>query len=281
MNCLQVRARLAAFVSGDLSAGDAAAVEAHLEGCTFCRSEAAKFERCEEALGVLGAVEEAPDLSEDLRGRIAAPLRWRPRWGAAGAVAGVAVAVTAVALLLLGPPKAPVPSAPMVREEVTRPAVVSMPEIPDVTAEVLAETSPPAESPPAIANAPRPVPADVMPEQAAIPAVVSVPVQGQPAGFEEGAMMEAAPVRFEEEMAMEAAPVMASLTTEPERGGGVVLLLGQPKQAQHASSCYLEVSLPDGARSVFERIAKLEAAGAPRVIQISCEKIAPQPKAQN
>lgn len=268
MNCLQVRARLAAYVSGDLSAGDAAAIGDHLEGCTFCRSEAAAFERCEEALGVLGAAEGAPDLSEDLRRRIAAPLPWRPRWGVAGAVAAAAVAVTAVAVLLLGPQKAPAPSAPIVREDVTQPAVVSMPQVPDVTAEIPAETPPPADSPPATASARRPVPAEVMPEQAIIPAVVFVPVQGQPAGFEEGAVTEAA-------------PVMASLTTQPERAGGVVLLLGRPRPAQAASSCYLEVSLPNGARSVFERIAKLEPAGAPRVIQISYEQTAPQPKAQD
>jgi hypothetical protein len=69
---------------------------------------------------------------------------------------------------------------------------------------------------------------------------------------------------------------MPSLTTQPERAGGVVLLLGKPERAQHASSCYLEVSLPNGARSVFERIAKLEAPGAPRVIKISYEEIAPE-----
>jgi hypothetical protein len=262
MNCLQVRARLAAYVSGDLSAGDAAAVEAHLEGCTFCRSQAAAFERCENALGVLGAVEEAPDLSEDLRGRIAAPLRWRPRWGMAGAVAGAAVVVTALAVLLLVPQEAPVPSAPVVREEVARPAVVSMPEVPDVTAEILAET------PPAMVSAPHLVPAGVVLEQGTIPAVVSVPVQGQPAGLAE-------------EAAIEAGPAMASLTPHPERAGGVVLLLGQPKTPQPASSCYLEVSLPDGARSVFERVARLEPPGAPRVIQIRYEHTAPQPKAQD
>jgi anti-sigma factor RsiW len=269
MNCLQVKARLAAYVSGDLSAGDAVAIEAHLEGCTLCRSEAAAFERCEEALGVLGAVEEPPDLSEDLRRRIAAPLPRRPRWGVAAAVAGAAVALTAIVVLLLGPRKAPPPGPPILREDATQPAVVSMPQLPDAAAEIPAETPVPAQSVPVRVSAPRRVPAEVIPEQAASPALVSVSDTGaEPTGLEEGAMMEAA-------------PAMASLTTRPERAGGVVLLLGKPKPVEHASSCYLEVSLPNGARSVFERIATLEPAGAPRVIQISYEQIAPQPKAQD
>jgi hypothetical protein len=250
-------------VSGDLSAGDAAAIGDHLEGCTFCRSEAAAFGRCEQALGVLSAVQEAPDLSEDLRRRIATPLPWRPRWGVAAAVAGVALAVTAIAMVLAGPQKAPAPSVPIVRENVTRQPVVSMPQAPDVTVAIPAETSVSPHSPPVIVSAPRPVPAEVVLEQATIPAVVSVPGQGQPAGLAEVG-------------AIEAGPVMASLTTQPERAGGVVLLLGRPKPAQHASSCYLEVSLPNGARSVFERTAKLEPAGAPRVIKISYEEIAPE-----
>ncbi len=281
MNCRQVRTRVAAYVSGDLSARDAAAVEAHLSGCASCRSEAAAFERCEEALGVLGAVEEAPDLSEDLRRRIAAPLPWRPRWAAVAAVGSAALALTAMAVLLLGPREAPGPSLPVARETVTRPAVVSMPPAPDVTPEAPKVRPPAAQSPPVSVSAPRLVPAEVTPEPAVIPEVVSVPLRGQPAGIEEGAVMEAAPVRLGEGMAMEAAPAMASLTTQPERGGGVVLLLGQPEPVRPASSCYLEVSLPDGARSVFERIAKLEVPGGPRVIQISYEQTAARPKAQD
>ncbi len=281
MKCREVRKRLAEHVAGELFPSEEEAIAAHLAQCATCRAEAAVLERCERALGALGTVEEAPDLSEDLRRRIAAPIPWRPRWGLAAAIAGAAVAVTVMAVLSLWPQKAPAPGPPMVREEVAEPAITSMPHALDVTVEVPAETSPPVESPPSIVSAPRPVPAEVVLEQAAIPAVVAVPVRGQPAGFGEGAMMEAAPVRFEEEMAMEAGPVMASLTTQPERAGGVVLLVGKPEPVRTASSCYLEVSLPDGARSVFERTAKLEPPGAPRVIHISYEQTAPQPKAQD
>jgi predicted anti-sigma-YlaC factor YlaD len=263
MKCREVRKRLAEQVAGELFPSEQEVIAAHLAQCAACRAEASVLERCERALGVLGAVAEAPDLSEDLRQRIAVPLPWRPRWGVAAAVAGAALAVTAMAVLLLGPRKAPAPGVPMVREDVTEPAVVSMPHALDVTLETPAETSPPARSPLVSVSAPRPVPAEVVLQQAIIPAVVSVPGQGQPAGLAE-------------EAAIEAAPLMASLTTQPERGGGVILLLGQPEPVRPASSCYLEVSLPNGARSVFERVAKPDVAGRPRAISISYEETTPE-----
>jgi hypothetical protein len=269
MNCLQVRPRLAAYVSGDLSAGDAAAIEAHLDGCTLCRSEAAAFERCEQALSVLGTVAAAPDLSEDLRRRIVAPVPWRPRWGVAAAVAGLAVAATAMAVLLLAPRKAPSPGPPIVREDVTRPRVVSMPQAPDVTARGPTETPPPTHSPPATVSAPRPVPAEVGPAQVASPTVVFVPLHATE------------PAELEEEAPIEAAPIMASLTTTAGQPGGVVLLLGRPEPVRPSPSYYLEISLPNGARSVLQRGATVGAPGAPRVVQISYEHIAPQTKAQD
>jgi len=269
MKCSEVRKRLSEHVAGELFRSEQEAIAGHLAQCGACRAEAAVLERCEQALGVLGAVEEAPDRSEDLSRRIAAPLPWRPRWGAAAAVAGVAVAVTAVAVLLLAPPKAPAPNTPIVREAARGPAVVAIPQAAEVKPETPAETPSPTHVPPATVSAPRLVPAEVAPQQVASPTVVSVPDRG------------AEPAELREDTTIEAAPVMASLTTRSEPAGGVVLLLGRSERARHSSSCYLEVSLPNGARSVFERVAKLEAAGTPRVIEISYEQIAPEPKAQN
>lgn len=269
MTCREARRKLSEYAAGELSAEDAERVAEHLARCEVCRAEAGAYRRTEDALCALARVEKAPDLSGDLRRRIAVPLPWRPRRGTATAVAGVAVAVTAVAVLLLGPPKARAPNTPIVREAAPGPAVVAIPEAPKVKPEIPAETPSPTHLPPATVSAPRLVPAEVPPEQVMTPAVVSVPVRV------------AQPAEFEEETTIEAAPVMASLTTRPEPAGGVVLLLGRCERARHSSSCYLEVSLPNGARSVFERVAKLEAAGTPRVIEISYEQIAPQPKAQN
>jgi anti-sigma factor RsiW len=269
MRCRPVRERMSEYLDGELPPRERVAIEAHLEGCAECRAEAEALRQAEDGLKTLAAVEPAPDLSEDLRRRIAIPLPWRPRWGVAAAVVGAAVVVTAVAVLWLGPRKAPAPSVPLVREDVTQSAVVSMAQAPDVTAEIHSEMPPPADSPPATVSAPPPMPAEVVPAQVASPTVVSLPVHA------------AEPAELEEEAPVEAAPIIPSLRTEPERAAGVVLLLGRPKPAEPASSCYLEVSLPNGTRSVFERIAKPERAGALRVIHISYEQSAPQPKAQN
>lgn len=272
MRCRQVRQKLSEYAAGELFPSEAAAVRRHLDRCERCRTEAEAVRRAEAALVRLADIEQAPQLTADLRAHIAsgpAASRRRARIAAAAglAVAAAAVAATGAAVLLTGPRKAAAPHAPTRSDSTIPPAAASRPQTPDVTPEVRAETSLPVQ-PPAIVGAPRPLPAEVMPEQAAIPAVVSVPVQGQPAGLDEGAVMEAA-------------PAVASLMTQPERGGGVVLLLGQPEPVRPSPSYYLEVSLPNGARSVSERIAKLEPAGAPRVIHISYEHIAPGSEAQD
>jgi hypothetical protein len=277
MKCDEVRTRLSDYVGGDLFPSEQEAVASHLAQCATCRTEAAVLQRCERALGVLGVVAEPPDLSEDLRRRIAAPLPWRRRWGAAAAVAGVAL-VVAVVMALAWPRDRARDVAPPLPVFVEAPAPVeaepAVPEGVEVTPPPLVVTAaePPAtevvEVPQPTVRAPSPVPAEVVPQQASVPTVVSVRVQAPPAGLEAEAVMEAV-------------PVTDSPTTQPGQTGGVVLLLGQAEPVRPPSSCYLEVSLPNGARSILERSAEAGAAGAPRVIQISYEQIAPQPKAQD
>jgi hypothetical protein len=265
MTCREARRKLSEYAAGELSAEDAERVAEHLARCEVCRAEAGAYRGTEEALRALARVKKAPDLTEDLHRRTAAPRARRRRWAWAGALAvPVAVAV------LLWPRAAPVETLPVVEH-----VEVRVPQVPargvarqkDVA---VAEIAPESVRAPRLAEIQGETVSQARPpEQVMTPAVVSVPVRV------------AQPAEFEEETTIEAAPVMASLTSQSEPAGGVVLLLGRSERARHSSSCYLEVSLPNGARSVFERVAKLEAAGTPRVIEISYEQIAPQPKAQD
>ena len=95
------------YVLGELSDGESAAFEAHLEGCPDCQSEVESIRQVaiELALAqaeeppdhlrtrVLAAVERTPQ--EGRRPAVISPLRWRPRW----IPAGIAAAVVVVALL--------------------------------------------------------------------------------------------------------------------------------------------------------------------------------------
>jgi hypothetical protein len=275
MKCDEVRTRLSDYVGGDLFPSEQEAVASHLAQCATCRAEAAVLQRCERALGVLGVVAETPDLSEDLRRRIAAPLPWRRRWGAAAVVAGVALAVTAMGALLWPRERVPdvTPSPPVVVEAPGAaeggPAIVGQVEVMSPRVTVAAPELPAAE----MAETPQ---APMEREVAAAPVeVVAEPVADNTTNGE------VSPAEFGEEAVFEMEPAMTLPASASDQAGGVVLLLGEPEPVRPTSSCYLEVSLPNGARSVLERSAEVGAAGAPRVIQISYEHIAPQPKAQD
>jgi hypothetical protein len=69
--------------------------------------------------------------------------------------------------------------------------------------------------------------------------------------------------------AMEPAPVK-----DREDLGGIILLVGAPRETAPSSSCYLEVSLPDGSKSVTEQAVERDADGLPQEIRIAYENIA-------
>jgi hypothetical protein len=56
---------------------------------------------------------------------------------------------------------------------------------------------------------------------------------------------------------------------------GVIVLLGRPKPILPSSSCYLEVSFPDGGKSITDQSVERDAAGRPRAVQIAYENTSP------
>ena len=68
-------------------------------------------------------------------------------------------------------------------------------------------------------------------------------------------------------------------TSEAEYG--VVLLLGQPEPVLPSSYCYLEVSFPDGTKSILDQSVERDAGGEPRVVQLSYQQVPPEIESVN
>jgi hypothetical protein len=62
---------------------------------------------------------------------------------------------------------------------------------------------------------------------------------------------------------------------------GIILVLGTPEPAPPFSSCYIEVSLPDGTKSIRKQDVQRDADGNPRAIQIAYEHVAPEAPGPN
>jgi hypothetical protein len=251
MRCPTVREKLLDYLDDQVASGGRARIEAHLAGCADCRAELAALLRSEDALHALAAVLPAPQLADDLRQRLAAP-RPRPlRWAWAGA--GAATAAVAIALLVWciprPPASRPLPPKPRVAPQIT----TELRQPPAATEAQLL----PAPSTPQPRPAPRRIvrkPAQTTPERAPVPS-------------EEPAILEQ-----ERPAAPEPAP-----TEAPKQPYGIILLLGEAEpMLPSSSSCYFEVSFPSGERSILDQTVDRDAAGEPRAIQISYQRIAPQ-----
>jgi hypothetical protein len=64
-----------------------------------------------------------------------------------------------------------------------------------------------------------------------------------------------------------------ALVAAPSALAGVVLLLGEPQLPQPSASAYLEVSFPDGSRSVARQEVERDPAGEPRAIRIAYQQV--------
>ena len=279
MRCREVTEKLSAYAAGDLPSDEQQTVEAHLRGCRQCRREAEAAARSEEALAMLGAVETAPDLSRDLRRRIAkGENRGRP-WAWIGTAA---VAVTLLAFLgslwLIRPRDVARPTAP-------RPAVVANipPEVgaADATAETVAplsedpeddqepEAQPTLDEPGIIRQRPVAVAAHPAPPQTAVDSPKSW-------GTGEGPALPSTPEATEPTELRRADEVRSLLLRDAVRRralakSGIVFLVGTPAEEPQAKAYYVEITLPDGTQSVVEHGSVQDVAGegalVPAVLQ--------------
>jgi hypothetical protein len=190
-------------------------------------------------------MERAPELSEDLRRRLAAPragVRW---WGlaTAGAVALVVVAA------LLWPRAAPV-GAPIGVEHLAR--LGGEAAVGDTVPEREAQVVEPASEEAVEQQAPRP--------EVAVADTSRTP---EPSGE----LMVSAPPESAKANAPPVEEFTGIETEEPV--GGVILVLGEPEPVLPSSRCYLEVSFPNGAKSVVDERIERDALGRPRASQLS------------
>ena len=114
MNCSKAREWLGDLLDGELSAADAARVEAHLSACLECGAERESLRSAETAMRDV-AWEPAPDgMLADFHRRLAGErsaqpqFRWPAwlRWGTAGALATAAAAAVVIWINPLAPPTA-------------------------------------------------------------------------------------------------------------------------------------------------------------------------------
>jgi len=246
MKCGTVKRKLAEYLDAEVTADERAAIAAHLETCAGCRAEAAALEQAEGLLRTLAAVETAPDLTADLRHRLTAhsPRRLGWRW----AVAGLGAAAVAAVLLFWLSPRTP-PVRPQLQPT---PMVKSSPQTPQPA--------------PRVAVAPTNL--TTHPQHRFVRRHTARHRTRPPLRAPQGATP-ALPVR---ETPVDVAARQPTI-------GGVVLLVGEPRETAPRSSCYLEVSLPDGSKSVTERAVERDADGQPRAVRIAYQRTPPEARA--
>lgn len=276
MRCDDIHGKLGAYAAGELPPEQHQGVEAHLRGCTRCWRQAEAVERAEAALATLGAVETAPDLSRDLRRRLEAPLRRRPRWAAVAAVAVILLAFLG-RLWWIRPRDAALPNAP-------RPAVVASvpPEVgaADVTAETVAPLSEDPEDDqepevqptldgPGMRQRPVAVAAHSTPPQTAVDAPTSWSTDEEPAPPSPPAATEPTELRRADKV--RSLLIRDAVRRRALAKSGVVLLVGRPAEEPQAKAYYVEIILPDGTQSVVEHGSVQDVAGegalVPAVLQ--------------
>ena len=278
MRCTEAREKLSAYAAGELPPEEREAVEAHLRGCPRCRREAEAVERAEAALAMLGAVETAPDLSRDLRRRIAkGENRGRPwAWIGTAAVAVILLAFLA-SLRVIRPRDVALPTAP-------RPAVIANVPPEGEAANAIAGTmAPPNQGTeddqepevqptldgPGIRQRPVAVEAHPTPPQTAVGAPTSWSADEEPAPPSPPEATEPTELR-------RADKVRSLLLRDAVRRralakSGVVLLVGSPAEEPQVKAYYVEITLPDGTQSVVEHGSVQDVAGGgalvPAVLQ--------------
>jgi hypothetical protein len=253
MKCSKAQARLTQYLDGELTEKVHTAIARHLEGCVACRRELESLRAADDALQLLAAVEPAPDLTSDLRRRLDSVPAGGVRWVPAALAAGVAVLLVVLCIRLVTP-RAPLPE-PSLSPAQEAPAQV-------------ATRPPPLALEPAHLESQVPAPIAHTPTTARPPARRSADVPSAPS---EPSPHEAPPAEATEAPA----PPPVETASAPD---GLILILGEPQPVLPSSYCYFAVTRPDGNSSILSQTVKRDAAGEPRVVQMTYEETAPEPR---
>jgi anti-sigma factor RsiW len=305
MKCSRVRDELIGCVEGDLPREKQAAIVQHLAGCRACQAEAAASRQAEEALRSLSAVVPAPELTGDLRRRLAsaspAARSLRRLWAGAALAAAAAVA----ALLLLHPstpaPRAIVANTTGARGQSPRGSlpVAGVRQSPDNSDLASGSVTPSptlgrgpggevgagrlAAAHQGSAASPQPFPQKVVVAHAAQRHDArrpTSPFRPSPARPDVQGVAQVRPAPSGEAAPGVARPVGAAsdgrdsrLSTFDSRPSpvpdGVILLVGAPEPPSPPASYHFEVSFPDGSTSMREQTVDRTSAGDARIVQLT------------
>jgi hypothetical protein len=112
MRCEQALGLIALAASGDVTAGEQAAIDRHMAGCAACRTEAAAFAALQCELGLLRCESLPESAFTAVRARVAAEIASRrlPAWLRAWPAFAAAMACSAILMVLFRPEMRPQPS---------------------------------------------------------------------------------------------------------------------------------------------------------------------------
>ncbi|HUT74467.1 MAG TPA: zf-HC2 domain-containing protein [Armatimonadota bacterium] len=272
MKCRKITRMLGEYVEGDLPAHRRAEVAAHLHTCGRCRAEAAAWEQAQAALCALSAIEAAPERAVLMPAGAPTRAGWgfRRTWVGAGlAVAAVVLAVWLWTRTDAGPPRSgPSPQRIAARAHpaplkpsptgVIREAAPQRAPGPSPARRVAHRPYAPRPSARMTPSAPPALGAQEVPP--ALPEVVEPPAPAPPA---------------------DAAEPESLVAAAPSPAIGLILLLGPPPEWAPLSSCQVEVSFPDRAKSVVEQVVERNPDGSPRAIRIACDNAGPEPQSRS
>ena len=268
MKCGAVRRRLSEYLDSELPERESARVAGHLAGCPSCRREAEGLRQSERALSSLSAEVAAPELTADLRARLgAAPGRGR-RWVWA---CGVAAAIGAVALWwALAHPRDVGTGAGHSRGVV---AVKPRQGVEGSTNALLRGGRARGPATGEDANARPTATAANRLQPPAAPRGASE--AKRPNGTTQPTVLVRTPPADTSPETETVEAVSPEVKTPAVRTAdvpmGIILILGEPQPIIPRSECYLEVTLPDGTRSVTSQVVERNATGESREIQIAYE----------
>jgi hypothetical protein len=231
----------------------------------------------EAMLSALARVERAPELSEDLRRRIARTPRRQVGWAWAAGVA-VAVVVTVGAIGLTARPQ---------RHKGTKgaaqwrnPQIAQMTQVAGgnekpkdaATGVVTGRISTKAQGDPRSLELRRAGRREGVVPSASLRAGLPLrSAQGQDDNGLAGGELPSTALRA----GLQKDERAAGVGTPALQGGGVILVLGRPEAVQVSGSCYMAVTSGDGTRAAAEQAVERDAAGRARMVRVAYEQTEP------
>ena len=100
-SCSQSSELLTAYIDGELTADEVAAVEAHLPGCAVCQAQVASLHAAIGTLAALPALQPSADFEEAVLAALRPSRVRRPHWARRAAVMIVAGGAVAAALIVM------------------------------------------------------------------------------------------------------------------------------------------------------------------------------------